>query len=231
VTKWLGITVVLIGAVVGMAGAAYLPIATVSASVGEGGPIELAAVYLWFTLALVLIVLAAGRPALFFSAFVCVLAGARELDADTAFTDEGVTNLRYWARADTGSVSEKILVAVILALIISVFVVAIRRYWRHLAKSFADGQAWAWSLAAMVMATPVLMLADGAARYYHNLTGSQFSSATHILQIAFEETGELMLPVVGFIALGQYFERVQAGLELRSGHSMSAQDPREPRHL
>jgi energy-converting hydrogenase Eha subunit C len=227
-TKWLGMIVFLISVVVSVAAASYLPIATANAYISENGPIELATAHLWFTLALALLILATGRPALLFPAFVCALAAARELDADTAFTDEGVTNLRYWARADTGSVPEKILVAVMLALILAVFVVAIRRYWRDIAKSFAAGQGWAWSVAVMVLTTPVLMLSDGAARYFYSLTGTRLDPATHILWLAFEEVGELMLPVIGFIALGQYFERVQAGQELSLGSAKSSEVPKEP---
>jgi hypothetical protein len=226
-TKWLGVTLFLVGAVVALAAASNLPFETAQAYLGENGPIELAAAYLWFTLALALLVLAASRHALFFPAFVSALAGARELDAQSGFTSEAVTNLRYWTR-DVASVSEKIVAAVVIALVLAVFVVAIRRYWRDFARSLVAGHGWAWSLATMVLATPVLMLADGTARYYVDLTGGVLDPATHILSIAFEEVGEMMLPVVGFIALGQYFERAQAGSELSSGDAKSAQVPQDP---
>jgi hypothetical protein len=209
-TKWVGAIVILAGVTIAIVVASILPLETARPLLSEDGPIELASAFLWFTLALTIVIVGIARdPWILAFAYLAALAGARELDAHAAFTNEPVTNLRYWVR-DSSPASEKILVAAILIALIAVIVLALKRHGRTLVASILAGDGATWSVATIFLAAPVLILADGAGRYYTDFTGEDLTQAVEIFPMAIEEIGELMLSVIGFIAIGQYSERGRA---------------------
>lgn len=170
----------------------------------EDGPIESATAALWLALAVAASVFALQRhPRLFTFALLAALAGARELDVHTIFTTQSITKISYWL--DLGIPWQEKAVVAAIGLPIAAFVAfQLWRVWPHLRTLGGAGHPAIYTVLGIIGFAVFLLSIDGMPGHVAHLTGGPLSLRVRAIFASVEEIGELMLPVLGFVALGQF---------------------------
>jgi hypothetical protein len=203
----LGPILIAVGGVASLVGPAVIGAEPIRFMVQENSPVEIASATLWFVLAASIAVYAAGADrALMVLAILAVAAGAREMDAHYMFTTRSISQSSYWVDA-TVPPGEKLVAGAVLLVLASTAIYGLARYGKSLLSALRAGNPAAWSLATLILAVPAIKVVDLLPHYVPGPRGTEQGAPYLILAAAaFEEMTELLMPVIGVLALGQYSE-------------------------
>ncbi|MEG6507931.1 hypothetical protein V6C03_03005 [Methyloligella sp. 2.7D] len=178
----------------------------------ESGPVEGATAVLWFALAASIFVFVLQKETeLMPFAVLALLAGGRELDIHHRFTTESFTKISYWLNMGI-PFTEKLIVLAIALPIAAYIGLSLIRGWPRLRARFAEGDPATYTLLALVVFVVLVKLTDAAPRNIRYFTGEHLNLRLQTVLASVEEIGEMMLPAMGFLALGQF-----SGAETPSG--------------
>ena len=177
-----------------------LPAASQTTLLAEGGFYESLSVvgYVLCILALVWTLRAAVLRVWYLPLVLAVMA-ARELDLDKSLFTRGL----FKARQYTGEgvpLGERLIAALILALIITAILLMLRRHARPYLTALFRGRAWAGAVLLGIGFTIAYKLLDGIARKLAPL-GIEISADAERTAFVVEEIGELGIPVMFLAAI------------------------------
>lgn len=170
----------------------------------ENGPVEELSAIAWLVLALVLLIFTFTheRRAWPF-AFLAALAGGRELDIHKLFTSVNFTKASVWFNGELPWQEQLLVIAVTLPIAFALGY-ALFRNFHAMRQAFARGEPWIRTLIVLLAFTVVLKFLDGVPDTIRELTGEKVTLSLRALMSSLEEVGELFLPLMGFLSLGQF---------------------------
>jgi hypothetical protein len=163
---------------------------------GEGGPIEVATMWGWVGLAL-FCPLALRRLSLasVCGAVLCLAAAAREADWHKRFTGYSVMKIGFYHDADRG-IGERLFALLVVGLVIASGVIVVRCLVMRWCGSSRDQPDWRIVTAISIGWLFVMKVADRFRDVFNDLTGIEFGDTSRDILSAWEEGGELLLPVL-----------------------------------
>jgi hypothetical protein len=191
--------------------------------VQEHSTLETASAIMWFVLAAALFIYAAGADRiLWVFAVLAVAAGARELDVHTQLTTRSISQMSYWV---DGSVppGEKLVAGAIVSLVAATAAYGLVRRGKSVVSALRRGNSAAWNLASLTLAIPVTKIVDLIPHYVPGPRATEVGASYLILAAgAFEEMAEMMMPVIGVLALGQHSEHRKSNPQFGTRNSSAA---------
>lgn len=183
----------------------FVPGTVLEPFVKENGPIEMSSALQWFALAGVLVLVWIGQrnfPALLFALFA-MGGGARELDMHNRFTVGSITRFDYWLER-TVPIGERLIVIAVLAVLALSVLYLLVRYGRKFMQQLQLRVGWAWSVATIPVFGLILKFLDRLPGTMRKFMGITMPEEIRLAAFSLEEFGEMALPIIGFIALGQF---------------------------
>lgn len=162
----------------------------------EGGPVEDASMWGWIVLSvLCLVILRSVTLASLSGSVLCLAAAAREADWHKEFTGYSVMKIGFYHHPEYG-VGARLLAFVIMALVITSAVIVIRSLVRNWRESPQNAPEWGVVACISIGWLVAMKVADRFRDVFGSLTGIEFGDTSKNILSAWEEGGELLLPVL-----------------------------------